>query len=462
MSKKVQAPPKVKAPPPIPATTFYVDQKEEQITNFVKEYAVDKTSFGNFVNEVPLKFQQIGNYALRDDLNKYQPAGNYAMQDDLSKYQPAGSYASRDDLSKYQPAGNYALRDDLTRYQPAGNYQPVGNYALRDDLTKYQPAGNYALQDDLTRYQPAGNYALRTEIPVVPANLATKGDLVGYALKTELESLSKISGSAGPMGPMGPMGPLGPMGPMGPMGPLGPMGEQGLIGPMGPKGDQGLMGLMGPKGDQGLMGPLGPMGPPGPAGSGGADMDKKNTIWCADGAYCEVPQNGIALSNKALLIRDGGDTNHYLQFDGGIDGPKLNGYGGGLLSTKGNPQLMWNDGGVNVNKLFVGDSLVVGGIPFDPRKIEELERRLNALTANAPQVAQAAQPPQAEQKWRVYTDGNGSFIAARPYGNIFECLSADGANCGWRGSVEAALQDIANPPAVINPVRSGWALKEVV
>jgi hypothetical protein len=220
-------------------------------------------------------------------------------------------------------------------------------------------------------------------------------------------------------------------------------------------------------------------------------MDKKNTLWCADGAYCEVPQKGIALSNKALLIREGGDENHYLQFDGGIDGPKLNGYGGGLLSAKGKPQLMWNDGGVNVNKL------VVGGVPFDPRRIDELEQRLNALTANAPQAAQveaaqkiAAQAVQAAQaaqveaaqkiaaqaaqveaaqkiaaqaveQWRIYTDGNNSFIVARPYGNIFECMSPDGVNCNWWGSIEDAEKNLRNPPAVINPVRAGWALKEV-
>jgi hypothetical protein len=74
-------------------------------------------------------------------------------------------------------------------------------------------------------------------------------------------------------------------------------------------------------------------------------MNNKNTLWCADGSYCDVPQRGIALSDKPIRFRGLTDGNHYLRYDDRIDGPKLNGWGGGILSAQDKPRVVWEGNG---------------------------------------------------------------------------------------------------------------------
>lgn len=59
-----------------------------------------------------------------------------------------------------------------------------------------------------------------------------------------------------------------------------------------------------------------------------------------------------ALADQPLLIRANGDGNHVLQYDRSIDGPRLDGFGGGRLgTTNGNVEsLKWDGNGVTVTK----------------------------------------------------------------------------------------------------------------
>jgi hypothetical protein len=98
------------------------------------------------------KYQPVGDYASKSDLNVY------ASKSDLTKYQPAGNYAQVSELSKYQPAGDYAQASELKKYQQAGDY------AQASELKKYQPAGDYAQASELSNYQPVGNYAQASEL----------------------------------------------------------------------------------------------------------------------------------------------------------------------------------------------------------------------------------------------------------------------------------------------------------
>lgn len=57
----------------------------------------------------------------------------------------------------------------------------------------------------------------------------------------------------------------------------------------------------------------------------------------------------VALNNNSLLIRDGSDLNHGLTFDSGQDGPRLFGFGGGLLSydaSGASAALKWESSGI--------------------------------------------------------------------------------------------------------------------
>ena len=340
------------------------------------------------------KYQQAGDYAQASELKKYQPAGDYAQASELSNYQPVGNYAQASELSKYQPAGNYAQASELSKYQPVGNYaqaSELSKYAQASELSKYQPVGDYASRSELSKYQSVGDYASKTELQnyyskseFAPANYAAKTDLQNYVLKTEIPK------STPSIGALGPAGPKGDRGDQGALGPKGDKGDQGALGPAGPKGDKGDQGAMGAMGAMGPIGPKGDKGDQGLVGPSGSGMDKKNTLWCADGAYCEVPQKGISLADKALLIRGSGDEKHYLKFDVGIDGPVLNGYAGGLLSAKGIPQLTWHDKGVSMGALFIN------GQQVDPRRIDERIADLEKRIGMAPQAQAQAQAPQAQ------------------------------------------------------------------
>lgn len=71
----------------------------------------------------------------------------------------------------------------------------------------------------------------------------------------------------------------------------------------------------------------------------------------------------LAIYNNALQLRGGGDNNHTLQYDWGVDGPFLKGYGGGSLGTSnGTTALHWNNSGrVGVGTVAQGHMFYVNG-----------------------------------------------------------------------------------------------------
>jgi hypothetical protein len=185
-------------------------------------------------------FQAKGEYALKGDLTGFQPKGEYALKGDLTGFQPKGEYALKGDLTGFQPKGEYALKGDLT------GFQPKGEYALKGDLTGFQPKGDYVLKrkpisyfsstkdtdyagNDIKYYPDANtdddcaklckddkeckmfvrpttgkgcwtknaigipeknndrqSFIKTQRTSIVPANVATKGDLATYALKSDL------------------------------------------------------------------------------------------------------------------------------------------------------------------------------------------------------------------------------------------------------------------------------------
>jgi hypothetical protein len=219
-------------------------------------------------------------------------------------------------------------------------------------------------------------------------------------------------------------------------------------------------------------------------------MDNKNTLWCADGGFCEVPQKGIVMNDKAIRLR--GDPNHFLQFNGQVDGPQLNGFGGGMLSVQNRPQLMWTKDGVDARKLSVNNMEVdprvihfllmmnmgatnklMDHLELSKEKRDQINREVISSITHTLQrpmpkyeelaeMIQQIQAPPPPEPWRVHTTGSGSFIAARNIGgDMFECISPDGVNCFWRGNPQEAQNDINNPPAVIKPSRGSWAIKPI-
>lgn len=65
----------------------------------------------------------------------------------------------------------------------------------------------------------------------------------------------------------------------------------------------------------------------------------------------------VALNNNTMFIRGDKDTNHVLQYDPTVDGPRLTGCGGKLVSTcKGKDALLWDSAG----NVTVPGSLNVG------------------------------------------------------------------------------------------------------
>jgi len=53
----------------------------------------------------------------------------------------------------------------------------------------------------------------------------------------------------------------------------------------------------------------------------------------------------MAMNDSVILLRNGIDFNHYLRYDPVVNGPKLNGYSGGSLSTVSGNVLFWNSTG---------------------------------------------------------------------------------------------------------------------
>lgn len=91
-------------------------------------------------------------------------------------------------------------------------------------------------------------------------------------------------------------------------GPLGPQGVQGSQGVPGPQGLLGPVGPQGPQGPQGVRGDMGPRGPPGPKG---ADFNKSQVLWCADGSLCQTPNVFFGTKDTSMWI-GGNQTNSWV------------------------------------------------------------------------------------------------------------------------------------------------------
>ena len=56
-------------------------------------------------------------------------------------------------------------------------------------------------------------------------------------------------------------------------------------------------------------------------------------------------KGNIVLNDSTFLLRGGNDFNHYLKYSSSVDGPKLNGFAGGVLSAGSGDVLYWNSAG---------------------------------------------------------------------------------------------------------------------
>jgi hypothetical protein len=89
-------------------------------------------------------------------------------------------------------------------------------------------------------------------------------------------------------------------------GPRGDAGQRGITGPSGPRGPQGIQGERGEKGERGMD-------------SDNVEFIKKNTLWCADGQFCDLPEGKYI--NSSINIRQGNLTVRGLA-GVGVDVPK--------------------------------------------------------------------------------------------------------------------------------------------
>lgn len=195
-------------------------------------------------------FQKTGDYALKSDLapfitsdlaqkiylsqadaeKSYQKAGNYltpdqaktlyATRSDLAPFLTQDSasktFLSQDAGKTFQKAGDYALRSEIPNLSGYARVTDIpkidtSSFAKVTDLQTLKATiappdtSNFVLKNDLASYarvsdipklipaaQDMSKYALRSEIPIVPSNVALKSEIpstTNFALKNEIPSL---------------------------------------------------------------------------------------------------------------------------------------------------------------------------------------------------------------------------------------------------------------------------------
>ena len=120
-------------------------------------------------------------------------------------YQTRGNYAFRTDLASNintalknvnAALANYAKKTDIPVVPTnVATKSDLSNYALASDLTKYQPAGRYASLSELENYQTKGEYVSSKDLVgyAKSADLANFQPRGEYALSKDLNSYAKTS-----------------------------------------------------------------------------------------------------------------------------------------------------------------------------------------------------------------------------------------------------------------------------
>ena len=139
----------------------------------------------------------------------------------------------------------------------------------------------------------------------------------------------------------------------------------------GPRGDPGQRGLLG---NRGSMGPPGIQGNRGEKGEKGEDSDnidfiKKNTLWCADGQFCNLPEGKYI--NSSINIREGNFTVRGLS-GLGVDMPKEKLDVDGSINIKVNEAFRssrnWIIGQNEKRDIIIGDTNIENNIIFRSKR----------------------------------------------------------------------------------------------
>lgn len=142
-----------------------------------------------------------------------------------------------------------------------------------------------------------------------------------------------------------------------------------------------------------------------------------------------VSRGEVVLNNNTIKLRDAGDNNHTLSYEGDVDGPVLKGWAGGALGTTGGTSkvLQWNkDGTVQINgglKICDTNGKNCKNVLVEGNSIKLQSQANNRFIGNT-------------NNW----EGNGS-DPNNPSGG-YSCINANGWKCGI-----TTLQ-VANAPNV--------------
>lgn len=189
----------------------------------------------------------------------------------------------------------------------------------------------------------------------------------------------RIQGPTGPTGVTGDTGPVGPQGEIGLQGPEGPKGDTGATGPQGLAGEKGDAGDTGPKGEKGDTGEPGPRGPAGLQGVQGLPG--------IPGEKGDTGEPGPRGAQGAQGPK--GDTG-----DTGPAGPRGPAGSGIDFSWDAEDKQLNLDFGSRKFSINLGDNLTYSidessvTIHLDKSfsdKLDNMERRLNALEASRPE-----------------------------------------------------------------------------
>ena len=151
-------------------------------------------------------------------------------------------------------------------------------------------------------------------------------------------------------------------------GPRGDPGQRGLTGPPGIRGPQGIQGERGEKGDRGND-------------SDNVEFIKKNTLWCADGQFCDLPEGKYI--NSSINIRQGNLTVRGLA-GVGVDVPKEKLDVNGSVNLKTNEAYRcnrnWLIGQNDKNDIIVGDDNLENNLIFRSSRGSHVLFRTDGLT----------------------------------------------------------------------------------
>ena len=139
----------------------------------------------------------------------------------------------------------------------------------------------------------------------------------------------------------------------------------------GPRGDPGQRGIPGPQGERGIQGIQGERGEKGEKGvdSDNIEFIKKNTLWCADGQFCTLPEGKYI--NNSINIREGNLTVRGLSGIG-VDMPKekldVDGSVNIIVNQAFRSNRNWIIGQNEKNDILIGDDNLENNMIFRSKR----------------------------------------------------------------------------------------------